>query len=116
MYNTKNKQKIIQSLPKKGMINVKQLAAQTKQALETIYYNLKCLSQDNNSTVGRIRIGLKKFKYFIKTRIDKWILQKLQRITKNVIDKLKNVACKFKKSTRPGQSNYNELKKRITVY
>lgn len=115
MYNTKNKQKIVQNLPEKGMINVKELAEQTGQKQETIYYNLKVLSQDKNSHVGRIRIGLKKYTYFIKIRIDQWILQKLQRIARTVVDKLKNVACKFKNSIRPGQKIQEKVKKQVTV-
>jgi predicted DNA-binding transcriptional regulator AlpA len=115
MYNTKNKKNIVQNLPMKGMIKAKELAEQTGQALETIYYNLKCLSQDNNSIVGRIKIGLKKFTYFIKQRIDQWILQVLQRINKAVM-KLKKVPCKNIKPAQQIRDWFNGADKLITVY
>lgn len=88
-YNTQHRKTVLEALPKKGFIDVTQLVKKTGLKRNTIYYQLRTID-----CIRTIKTGLRKHRFFINNRIDKWLWLKITRIarrTRQVMINLRNV-------------------------
>lgn len=103
---------VLDALPRKGFINPQQIARETGLAPSLVYYwvqNLECVS--------KVQIGVKKHKYFVKQRIDKWVWQKLcryarqgRRVIKTFVDMVRDRQLKGDERDRLVNRAYKQAK------
>ena len=88
----------------KGQVKIQEIQKETGIKSERTIWNI-LQELVSEKILHKVRVGLKKFYYFI-NKYDKWILQRIQRICRETMRKIKMYSGFISKSKNKSKSKY----------